>query len=790
MPSIVSFVKTLENFFFRFRVQTLAVLLVFTVGMGWLATQLHMTAGFDKQLPIGHEYIDTFFKYRTELFGSNRIMVVVRAKKGDIWTSDSLKKLHEVTEAVLFLPGVDRRSVQSLWTPNTRVYELTEEGFNAEDVIGGNITPNALDAEKISGIRDRVVRGGYTGSLVANDGTAAMVVADLLEEDTQTHEKLDYLALAAKLETDVRGKMETPEHSIEIIGFAKQIGDIAEGATGVAEFFLLATLLTAAAVYWYCRSVLLTMLAILCSMTSVVWQFGALRLLGYGLDPLAVLVPFLVFAIGVSHGVQQINAIIKAVAEGQGSMGAARESFSSLFIPGTLALVTAFVGFITLVLIPIPMIRELGITASIGVGFKIVTNLIMLPLVASFFRFSRSYALKQEKLQEKRGLVIQKLGFIADINHARLVLAIATVLLGIAVWQSHGRHIGALQPGAPELRADSRYNEDVKNIVKRFDLGMDVLTVVFETPNDSCNSFPVVNYIDQFTLHMAQVPGVLSVSSLSAMAKFANAGLNEGNPKLAALPRDSKALQVAVGYLPEAGGLFNRACTMMAANVYLADHKATTIKVAVEAVKEFRKSHPSDPLGMKVLLASGNAGVLAATNEEIEARELPMMLYVYAAIMILVLLAYRDWRAMLACCLPLTLATFLGYWFMKTLDIGLTVATLPVMVLATGIGVDYAFYIYNRLLIHLSRNESMKVALESALREVGIATIFTAITLSVGVATWAFSDLKFQADMGILLTFMFMINMVMAITVLPAFAVKLDSLFPRKGPVKAPAIGH
>jgi predicted RND superfamily exporter protein len=229
---------------------------------------------------------------------------------------------------------------------------------------------------------------------------------------------------------------------------------------------------------------------------------------------------------------------------------------------------------------------------------------------------------------------------------------------------------------------------------------------------------------------------------------------------------------------------------MMAANIYLADHKATTIKVAVNAVKEFRQAHPAEPLGMKVLLASGNAGVLAATNEEIEARELPMMLYVYAAIMILVLLAYRDWRAMLACCVPLTVATFLGYWFMKTLDIGLTVATLPVMVLATGIGVDYAFYIYNRLLIHLSRGETMKVALEGALREVGIATIFTAITLSVGVATWAFSDLKFQADMGILLTFMFMINMVMAITVLPAFAVKLDSLFPRKGPVKAPAIGH
>ena len=601
---------------------------------------------------------------------------------------------------------------------------------------------------------------------------------------------MDYLYLAQKLDTDIQHKLETADHEIEIIGFAKQIGDIADGAKGVAEFFGLAALLTALSVYWYCRSILLTLLTIACSMVSVVWQFGTLTMLGYGLDPLAILVPFLVFAIGVSHGVQQINAISKAVAAGADSIEAARESFSSLFIPGTLALGTAFVGFITLVMIPIPMIRELGITASIGVGYKIITNLIMLPVVASFFRYSRAYALHLEEIQARRGVIIERLGIIADIRHARLVLGLAAVLFGVAVWQSHGRHIGALQPGAPELRADSRYNRDVENIVSRFDLGMDVLTVVFETPNDSCNNFQVVNYIDQFSQRMTQVPGVLSVTSISVLAKLANAGLNEGNPKMTALPRDSKALQVAVGYLPEAGGLFNRACTMMAANIYLADHKAITITPAIAAVKEFRQQFNPEKLGIKVLLASGNIGVLAATNEEIEARELPMMLNVYAAIMILVLLAYRDWRAMLACCVPLTVATFLGYWFMKTLDIGLTVATLPVMVLATGIGVDYAFYIYNRLLIHLTQGYAMKPALEGALREVGIATVFTAITLSVGVATWSFSDLKFQADMGILLTFMFMVNMVMAIVVLPAFAVTLDSMFPRKGPVKAPAIGH
>lgn len=225
---------------------------------------------------------------------------------------------------------------------------------------------------------------------------------------------------------------------------------------------------------------------------------------------------------------------------------------------------------------------------------------------------------------------------------------------------------------------------------------------------------------------------------------------------------------------------------MTAVHLFLTDHKATTINRVIDKVKVFRSENPLD--GVTIRLASGNAGVLAAVNDEVEHSEWPMMLYVYAAIVILVAMVYRDFRAVLACCLPLTVGTFIGYWFMKELEIGLTVATLPVMVLAVGIGVDYAFYIYNRLQLHLSQGQNIVKALEHSILEVGTATIFTAITLAVGVATWAFSDLKFQADMGKLLAFMFMVNMVMAMTALPAFAVWLEILFPRRTPVRAPGI--
>jgi predicted RND superfamily exporter protein len=781
-------VKRLEGVLFANRGKTLIALILFTLVMGVFASQLRMSAGFDKQLPQDHEYIQTFYQYRDLVFGANRIVVVVHARHGDMWNAAFLKKLNEVTQAVMFLPGIDRRTVTSLWTPTTRVLEITEEGFMAEDVIGGNITPDALNPEKIARIKRNVVVGGYIGQLVATDNSSAMVVADLLEYDPVTKKSLDYLDLSEKLEQAVRQKLETPEFDIQIIGFAKQIGDIADGATSVLRFFLLAFMLTAAAVYMYSRSWVLTVLPLACSLASVVWQFGTLRLLGYGLDPLAILVPFLVFAIGVSHGVQQINYISKEICAGVDTMTAARRSFTGLLIPGTMALVTAFVGFATLTLIPIPMIRELGITASIGVAYKIVTNLVMLPVAASYFTFDDGYVARVNRLRDRRARAMGLLARIAETRNAAIATLFCAALFAMAYFQSQGRQIGNLQPGAPELHADSRYNRDAADIASKFDLGLDVLSVVVESPKDGCYDYATMEYINQFSWQTMNLPGVLSVASAALLAKQAFSGFNEGNPKWAALAHDPKSLANAISMAPEGSGLWNTGCTVLPVHLYLADHKATTIKAVIGAVKAFRVQEPSDRV--KLRLASGNVGVQAATNEVLEAAELPMMLYVYLTIVVLVFVTYRDWRAMIACCLPLTLATFLGYWFMKELKIGLTVATLPVMVLAVGIGVDYAFYIYNRLQIYLAQGSDIVTSFKQALLETGIATIFTALTLSVGVATWSFSELKFQADMGLLLTFMFMINMLMAMTFLPALAVMIDVLIPRRRPVRAIFLSH
>ncbi len=778
-------VQFFESFLFRRRLAVLVSLSALTALMAFFAVQLKMEAGFDKQMPVGHEYIATFQKYRDQLFGANRLTIVVKARQGTMWNKPALTKLYNVTQAVMFLPYVDRAGVQSLWTPNSFVNEITEEGFRAQPVIPGTVTVDSLTPDVIGDIQRATSQGGYVGVLVARDQGSAMISAELAEVGADG-KKLDYVAYNHLLEQQIRAKFEDDKYEIQIIGFAKQIGDIADAASGVLKFCAVAVLLTALAVYWYCHSWRLTLLPIVCSLTSLVWQFGTLHLIGYGLDPLAVLVPFLVFAIGVSHGVQQINFIVREIAHGKSTLEAARHSFTGLIIPGTLALVTAFVSFITLLLIPIPMVKELAVISSIGVGYKIITNLVMLPLAASYFNFTQAYADKAMLKRESRSGWLRGLARVAEPRNAVVMCCVTVVVLGLAVWGSRDRVVGTVQPGAPELRPEARYNRDALSIAASYDLGLDWLSIVFEAPRDSCDKVAVAGFQDDFVAEMQQLPTVQAVNSFAGQLRIYNQGYNEGSPKMAVLPIDKGNYAGLATEIGRTRGYVNTDCSMTAVHLYLTDHKASTLNGVIGQARAFRASNKLD--GVAIRLASGNAGVLAAINDEVERSELPMMLYVYGAIALLVLLAYRDLRAVVSCCLPLTVATFIGYWFMKEFEIGLTVATLPVMVLAVGIGVDYAFYIYNRLQSHLAAGDDIVKALEASILEVGMATIFTAITLAIGVATWSFSALKFQADMGKLLAFMFLINLVMAMTALPACAVVLERLFPRKGPVRLPGI--
>jgi len=758
-------VAAIEGGMFSHRKLVLLVFGLITLVMCYQVTQIKIDAGFEKQLPLKHPYMQTFLEYREQFGGANRLLIAARTKEGDIFTPEFFKVFEEVSDAVFFLPGVNKSTVQSLYTPNVRFVEVVEGGFAGGNVIPAEFQPTP---EWLVRVRENILKAGIVGRLVANDFTAAMVTAQLVEIDPKTGKKLDYLQVARELETSLRDKFQDEAVDIHIIGFAKAIGDIAEGAAGVVLFFGVAFLVTWGLVYVFTRSQRLTLLALTCSVIAVIWDLGILRLLGFGIDPMSILVPFLVFAIGVSHGVQMVNGMSSEIQRGADAPDAARGAFRRLVIPGGVALITDTIGFLTILLIEIRMIQELALTASLGVLVIILTNLILLPILLSFMNIKQSYRDRMVRAAEGREKLWTVMARVTQTKPALIIILIAAALLAFGMYKAPKMQIGDLHAGVPELRSDSRYNRDAAMIVDKFSIGVDILTTIAETIPNGCIEYDVMSEIDRFQWRVVNVPGVQSTISMPQIVRRVNAGWNEGNLQWRVLPRKSITMVQSVTPIETSSGLLNGDCSAMPVMIFTEDHKAGTINRVIAAIEEFAEKNDSERHRFR--LATGNVGVMAATNQVVEATQVPILLYVYAAVVLLCLITFRSVRVTLCIIVPLSIVSVLCYALMVMLGIGLKVNTLPVAALGVGVGVDYGIYIFSRVVTSMKEGANLQQAYLDTLRTTGAAVLVTGLTLAIGVSTWVFSALKFQVDMGLLLSFMFLANMLGALLLLPSLA--------------------
>lgn len=759
-------VESLAQIVFAHRRPILLMFMVVTGLLGFSATRLQVDAGFEKMIPLEHEYMQTFMSYRDDFGGANRILVALRRQSGEIYDAAFLTRLKAVTDEVFFIPGVDRATVTSLFTPNVRFIEVVEDGF-----AGGNVMPADFDGSKedLETVRENVLKSGRVGRLVANDHRGAMVSAELLERDPATGKRIDYLAVARQLE-EIRSRHGDDDTQVHIIGFAKAVGDITDGARGVLLFFLAAFVITAVLLYFYSGSIKLAGLTLLCAMVPVVWLMGLLPLIGFGIDPMSILVPFLIFAIGVSHGVQMTHAWRLGVIGGADPAAAAHGAFIRLLLPGTVALTTTAVGFLVIMLIEIDMVRELALTAGIGVGLILITNMLLLSVLLSWARLSERERARARGAEHRNDWLWLRLKTLAEPRRAMVVLVIALLMLVGATWKARDLRTGDLGHGIPELHEDSRYNRDAAAIVASFSIGVDVLSVIAQSHSvdGACTNFAIMDTIDRFEATMRGVHGVQSVVGLPGVAKVINAGWNEGNPRWRALSRNPTVLAQSVTPVDTGTGLLDTDCNAMQILIFTRDHEGPTIGHIVREVKRFRDENRSEHLDF--LLASGNVGVMAATNEAVDAASVTITVLVFGAISLLFFLEFRSLRATLCIILPLMMVAVFCNALMAILGIGLKVSTLPVVAISVGIGVDYGIYFYERMAYRFSHGDDLPEAFFQALRQRGTAVMFTATTMSVGVGSWMFSALKFQADMGLVMAFMFIVNMLGALLLLPAIA--------------------
>nr|WP_180204767.1 efflux RND transporter permease subunit [Pseudomonas sp. SbOxS1]NYU04764.1 MMPL family transporter [Pseudomonas sp. SbOxS1] len=753
---------------FHQRKPLLALFILLTLGLGYSASNLKVEAGFFKMIPLHHEYMGTFLKYQKDFGGANKILIAVKNNKGEIFSPESMSVLRKVSDEVFFLNGVERSSVTSLFTSNVRYTEVVEEGFT-----GGNLVASdyAGRPEQLAQVRERTLKSDWIGRIVSNDLSSAMVVATLQEKDPVTGERLDLQKVAAQLEK-IRQDNQGGDVSIHIIGFAKSIGDIAEGASGVLLFFVVAFVITALLLYWYCGSLMLTGWALICAVVPVVWLLGILPLIGLGLDPMSILVPFLIFSIGVSHAVQMTNAWKLETLAGADGVTASRNCFQKLFIPGAVALLANALGFMVIALVDIEMVRELAITATLGVSVMIITNKMLLPILLSFMRLSAADAHKLRGKETLGSGLWERLGRLATRRGSLVALSVGALLMVGGLYIARDLHVGDLGAGVPELRENSRYNQDVAMITRHFATGVDLLQVIAKAKGDEtpCVKREVLAPLEEFELYLRQDDGVASVRSLTAFVNNITQAYAETDLKWHVLPELVPQIAQGIGFATRSGTEYmNSACNAIPVSIYTKDHQAGTISELMNRIKAFKAAYDNDDITFE--LASGNVGVMAATNEVVHAADKVVNSALFASVALLCLWMFRSWRVTLCIILPLALVTVLCNALMATLGIGLKVNTLPVVALGVGVGVDYGIYLFERIKHEMhERNLSLEEAFVEALKQRGTASVFTAVTMTLSVATWAFSTLKFQADMGILLAFMFLVNMFGAILLLPALA--------------------
>ena len=527
---------------------------------------------------------------------------------------------------------MDRAWVKSLWTPAVRWTEVTEEGFR-----GGPVMPDSYDGspQSVEQLKQNIARSGIVGSLVANNFKSSMIFVPLLDKEPGTGKRIDYHGLSRVLEEKIRAKYELakrarrhgqrkepPQVQVHVIGFAKLIGELIDGLVKVMAFFGVAAVIATAIIYAYTRCVRSTALVIACSIVAVIWQLGLVALLGFELDPFSILVPFLVFAIGVSHGAQKMNGIMQDIGRGTHRLVAARYTFRRLFLAGLTALLADAVGFAVLMVIDIPVIRELALTASIGVAVLIFTNLLLLPVLLSYTGVSAAAAAAQPARRARgdaRARAWARCGCCSTASRRDAGRSGAIGVVGGAGGRRlRGRarslQIGDLDPGAPGAATATRATTATTPTSPRhYALSSDQFAVIVKTDKEGCLKYETLVEADRLGWALRQVPGVQTTVSLADAVRQITAGSFEGNPKWLTINRNQDVLNYAAQQASVNNpDLFNTDCSVMPVIAYLADHKAETLERVVQAAAEFAAEH--DDKDRAFLLAAGSAGIEAATN--------------------------------------------------------------------------------------------------------------------------------------------------------------------------------
>ncbi|MBT7951373.1 MAG: MMPL family transporter [Gammaproteobacteria bacterium] len=755
------------NKLFDNRKVVLGIIFAITVFFAYQIPTVRMLSDFADLLPQEHSYIQLHNEIRDTFGGANIIVMSVEVEEGTIFTNEALNRIHRITQKLDEITNINHNLVTSLTHRNTRKIWITPDGTirskNYYDPQHGDYTQEEL--AKIQ--RDVLSSNNVYGLLVSPDMKSALIKGTLNEG------QLRYRVVFDELQA-IRDAESAPGVTIHATGNPVLVGWVDSYSGQIIQIFMYTILIVLVILIVYTRKFLGVVLPLLGMALTTIWGVGFMGLFGYNLDPLMLVVPFLISARAMSHGIQKIERYLLELSLTEDKVLAARNTFNSLFRPGALAIVADAAALYLIGLGSVPINDKMAIYASFWALTMVVTVLVLIPMLLAELPKPRNTEMKTtiiRKLFPKLALVVSTPTRSRNVLIACLLIALAASFLATKV------QVGEPEPGSPLLYRDHDFNLSSKSINDSFP-GSEEMFIIARTEEKGGIKRPeVLKALTDFQNHMMTDPNLGGVKGVNNLVKQVNQMTRNDDPSWGVIPTvGSNVGGLMFMYMmsaPTPGALLEYIDTdeQMANMVfYYKDHTGETIRRSIHLAKEWIKTKGKEVDGLQIDLAGGPVGVTAAIDEEAYQTNL-----IVVPAVLLLILAFTFWfygtvHAGVMMLASMGFATTLTYACMGVLEMGLNVNTVPMIAVGIGLGVDYAIYMMDRIKEEMHFADNLQDAITQAVGTTGVAIAFTATTLIGGIIMWVFiSDLRFQADAARLLIIMLVLNACSAMFLVPAW---------------------
>ncbi|MCP4715523.1 MAG: MMPL family transporter [Deltaproteobacteria bacterium] len=765
--------KKLADFIINQRLLVLIIITLITLFFGYHMLKLNISTNFNELLPQSHEYVKIHNDFRKTFGGANFLVVMVSVKEGTIFTTETLKKIRSITNKLEGIPGIDRYKILSIASRKIKNQRITSWGMEAVPLMWPEVPQTAEEMEVLKNAIYSNER--YYGMFVSLDSKKSLIFADFFEED------LDYNVVYRELEK-IRAATEDDNVTVSIVGHPMHLGVVASMIDEM-NYIMIGTGLMMPILLWLAfRSILAAVFVPFTAVVSGIWGLGFMSLMGYNIDPLLFVMPFLISLMAFRHSHQLYNRYFEEYIKTRDNLAGIRVIIEKMFLPGLTSIATDAFGIAIVAIAPIPVLQKMAIAGCFWCFVTIVIGLILTPVALSYIPISKRFLAhiekEQRKEQERKGFANRFADWLGPfiVGSGRYwVIGIVMVVLGFSYYFSEQLIVGDAQVGSNLLYPDSRYNQDSVRINKNLPLINPLFVAIEGEKVRSLKNREVLVDMRNFSRYMLQHSGAVGADNMVSPLMGMPSMFHEADPKWRGLPEDQQTASTYLVALTMSGdpGDMNKFLDpkMRETNIvfYYTDKTGPTIERAIATAKTYINELSTLPEGFKYKLAGGVIGVEAAINEMVASKQIQTLLLALGMVFVFCAINFASLKAGLILMIPLVISNFMAFAYMAIYDIGLSVSTLPVSAAGIGMGVDYGIYMLARAAEEKKRNPylTLKEVIMVTIQTYTKSVVYVAGTLVLGLLVWVLSGLKFQAQMGMMLAVILFLNCLGAVFLVP-----------------------